>query len=134
MNPVLSHVDVRVRDLARAIAFYDIVLGALGHAKSESEHWVTYDPEPQDGEPGENMWFGFTVDPQMRASDTRIAFFAASCEDVDRAAQAAADAGATQMEGPEYAYGPQYYAVFFDDPDGNKLEVCCYGPSAQAAS
>jgi hypothetical protein len=25
-------------------------------------------------------------------------------------------------EGPEDIYG--YYAVFFEDPDGNKLEVC----------
>jgi catechol 2,3-dioxygenase-like lactoylglutathione lyase family enzyme len=22
-------------------------------------------------------------------------------------------------------YSPGYYAVFFEDPDGNKLEVCC---------
>jgi hypothetical protein len=22
-------------------------------------------------------------------------------------------------------YSPGYYAVFFEDPDGNKLEICC---------
>ena len=134
MNPVLSHVDIRVRDRARSIAFYDAVLAALGHGKSESGDWVTYDPSPEAGAPGGDTWFGFTVDPDMRPNDTRIAFYAASSEDVERAAQAAADAGARNIEGPEYTYGPQYYAVFFDDPDGNKLEVCCYGPSAQAAS
>lgn len=133
MNPVLSHVDIRVRDRARAIAFYDAVLAALGHAKAKSDDWVTYHPSPE-RKPGGGTWFGFTVDPAMRPNDNRIAFFAASSEDVERAAQAAADAGAKNMEGPEYAYGPEYYAVFFDDPDGNKLEVCCYGPTAQAAS
>ena len=133
MNPVLSHVDIRVRDRARAIAFYDAVLAALGHSKAESDDWVTYDPS-QGGEPSGGTWFGFTVDPEMRPNGNRIAFFAASSEDVERAAQAAADAGAKNMEGPEYAYGPHYYAVFFDDPDGNKLEVCCYGPAAQTAS
>lgn len=133
MNPVLSHVDLRVRNRARAIAFYDAVLAALGHSKAESGAWITYDPSPGDT-PGSGTWFGFTVDPDMRPSDTRVAFFAASSADVERAAQAAADAGARNVEGPEYTYGPQYYAVFFDDPDGNKLEVCCYGPSAQTAS
>ena len=32
---------------------------------------------------------------------------------------------ARNVEGPEEAYGPDYYAVFFEDPEGNKLEVCC---------
>lgn len=116
------------------MAFYDAVLAALGHSRTESDEWVTYAPSPPEGGTGGGTWFGFTVDAAMRPSDTRTAFFAASSEDVERAAQAAADAGARNMEGPEYAYGPDYYAVFFDDPDGNKLEVCCYGPTAQAAS
>ncbi|MEY2519385.1 MAG: hypothetical protein QOF24_1144, partial [Verrucomicrobiota bacterium] len=29
-------------------------------------------------------------------------------------------------------YSPGYYAVFFEDPDGNKLEVC-YRESATVA-
>jgi catechol 2,3-dioxygenase-like lactoylglutathione lyase family enzyme len=131
---VLSHVDLRVRNRAVAVAFYDTVLGALGHGRVESGDWITYDPWSENDRPGGTTWFGFTVDPDMRPNGTRIAFFAASSEDVDRAAQAAADAGARNMEGPEYAYGPRYYAVFFEDPDGNKLEVCCYGPAAQTAS
>ena len=35
--------------------------------------------------------------------------------------------GAGAIEGPEEAYGPKYYAVFFTDPDGNPLEVCSIG-------
>jgi hypothetical protein len=35
--------------------------------------------------------------------------------------------GGQNLEGPEICaeYSPGYYAVFFEDPDGNKLEVCC---------
>ena len=33
-------------------------------------------------------------------------------------------AGARNIEGPEVYEEPGYYAVFFEDPDGNKLEVC----------
>ena len=33
-------------------------------------------------------------------------------------------AGAVDVSGPmEMPYGPGYYAVFFDDPSGNRFEV-----------
>ncbi len=36
-------------------------------------------------------------------------------------------AGGQNLEGPEICaeYSPGYYAFFFEDPDGNKLEICC---------
>jgi len=35
--------------------------------------------------------------------------------------------GACAVEGPGYChdYTPGYYAVFFEDADGNKWEICC---------
>ena len=131
MRTVLSHVDLRVSDRARAIAFYDAILVPLGLERNESEAWITYELRDDDSEL--TTWFGFTLDPNVVPSSTRVAFAADSCEEVDRATTTAIQAGARNIEGPEYAYGPDYYAVFFDDPDGNKLEVCCYGPRAQAA-
>ena len=55
-----------------------------------------------------------------------IAFVASSREEVDRLAAVAVEAGARNMSGPRACpeYGPTYYAAFFDDPCGNKLEVC----------
>ena len=37
------------------------------------------------------------------------------------------EAGGKALEGPEICvdYSPGYYAFFFEDPDGNKLEICC---------
>jgi len=131
---VLSHVDIRVRDRERAVAFYDGILGALGHTREQSEQWVTYDASGERDDAQTHVWFGFTVDVDMTPGPTRIAFAADSCEEVDRVTVAALEIGARHVEGPEYAYGPDYYAVFFEDPDGNKLEVCCYGPKAGAAS
>jgi predicted enzyme related to lactoylglutathione lyase len=134
MKYILSHVDLRVRDRARGIAFYEPLLAALGHLKSEGEEWVTFAPPDADGNPDGQTWFGFTVDSQMNAGPTRVALFAQTCEDVDRATSVALEIGAQNIEGPDYSYGPEYYAVFFDDPDGNRLEVCCCGPQARAAS
>ena len=41
-------------------------------------------------------------------------------------------AGGLVLEGPEVRedYTPHYYAFFFEDPDGNKLEICYRMPVA----
>jgi hypothetical protein len=43
--------------------------------------------------------------------------------DVNRGAKVAAGIGARNIEGL-MDYEPGYYAVFFEDPSGNRLEVC----------
>ncbi|MGN6169390.1 MAG: VOC family protein [Solirubrobacteraceae bacterium] len=53
-----------------------------------------------------------------------VAFAAASRAAVDGRARWVAEQGMTFESGPEeYGYAPGYYAVFFYDPDGIKLEV-----------
>ena len=53
-----------------------------------------------------------------------VAFRAPSRAVVDERAHWLRDEGATIESGPEeYPYSPGYYAVFFYDPDGLKLEV-----------
>ena len=58
---------------------------------------------------------------------TRLAFWAETKEEVDQIAKVAAAAGAKNMEGPMFnpEYEPGYYTIFFEDPCGNRLEVCC---------
>ena len=133
---VISHVDLRVRERDRAIAFYDAIAGALGLTRFDGETFTCYEPvRPDGGSEAETQgWLGFTVDPAMTPNLTRIAFAVDTCEDVDRVARVCVDIDAPNLEGPDYAYGPEYYAIFFDDPDGNRLEVCCVGPRAKAAS
>ena len=57
----------------------------------------------------------------------RFAFWADKEEEVDRLGGILRGAGARVLEGPEYChdYTPGYYAVFFEDADGNRWEVCC---------
>ena len=49
--------------------------------------------------------------------------------EVDQVAKVVRQAGGKNIEGPKIwpDYSPGYYALFFEDPDGNKLEVCCRG-------
>lgn len=122
-----DHIDLRVRDMARAEKFYAALLPALGFTVHRSEQeWQTY-YAPGEGKP---PFFGLTEDPSHRANGTRISFWADSRAEVDRVAEIVERAGARQVEGPELVkeYTPEYYAVFFDDPDGNRFEVCHRSP------
>ena len=56
-------------------------------------------------------------------NENRIAFWAESPGEVDRLASIATGAGAQNVEGPGWE-DETYYAVFFEDPCGNRLEIC----------
>lgn len=124
-----DHIDFRVKDRARAQQFYGQLLPAVGFSVYRGEaEWETY-YGPGEGKP---PFFGFTEDPHHQPNGTRIAFWADSREEVDRVAEVVRRAGGQALEGPELVteYTRDYYAFFFEDPDGNKLEVCHRSPAA----
>lgn len=117
-----GHVDLRVSDLEAAVAFYDELLPALGFTEryhSETwKVWATTDPPPA------ACYFALTEERAHVANANRIAFSVDSAAEVDRVAAVARRAGAGELTGPKpMPYGPGYYAVFFADPSGNRLEV-----------
>lgn len=69
-------------------------------------------------------FFGVTESSQHIANECRIAFWADSTSEVDRLAEIVVRAGARNVEGPEYYEGHGYYAIFFEDLSGNRLEIC----------
>jgi catechol 2,3-dioxygenase-like lactoylglutathione lyase family enzyme len=126
---LLSHVDLRVRDRAKATEFYDAFLNLLGAVKDEGATFTTWQiPPPNAPDDWEaTEWFGITEDPNVLAGETRIAFDAPSRGTVDAIHVYLPAIGARNIERSDGIYGPKYYAVFFDDPDGNKLEICHLG-------
>jgi catechol 2,3-dioxygenase-like lactoylglutathione lyase family enzyme len=129
---VFDHIDLRVRDRARAQKFYSQILPALGFERDKSEEeWGTFEVQG-DGAPME--FFGFTEDANHVPNETRIAFWADTREEVNRVAEIVRAAGGRNLEGPQIwpEYTPGYYALFFEDLDGNKLEVCCRGHAIMA--
>ncbi len=124
-----DHVDLRVRSLAEARPFYEALLPALGFTRdAHVEEWLQYETEGIDGAP---EFFGVTESPRHIANECRIAFSAGGIQEVDRLAAIVIHAGARNVEGPAHEI-PQpgetvYYAVFFEDPSGNRLEICYRG-------
>lgn len=120
-----DHVDQRVADLAQTRPLYAALMEAMGFTQLsegvESICW--YHPRA----PKTSPFFSLVADSGHRPNGTRIAFRAAERPDVDRLAEIALRAGARHLEPPHECteYTPRYYAAFFEDADGNKLEVCC---------
>jgi glyoxylase I family protein len=129
----INHLDLTVSDPRRSAAFYDRILGYMGYKRSRSD----------DGSGGAD-WFApktsatpmsIGIYPAKPESKDRqhdryapglhhVAFHADSRADVDRFHQLLLEIGAKILDPPaEYPqYGDPYYAVFFSDPDGLKLE------------
>ena len=119
----LDHIDLRVRNREVAQRFYAQVLPAIGFELDESgEEWGQFQPAGKT--PVE--FFAFNEEADHNPNANRIAFWAESRAAVDKVAEVVRKAGGKNVEGPELCidYSPGYYAVFFEDPDGNKLEVC----------
>ncbi|HEV3229867.1 MAG TPA: VOC family protein [Solirubrobacteraceae bacterium] len=137
-----SHVDLVVSSIERSLAFYRDLLVPIGWTGLREIR----------GERGETIWYlsvqGTGVAAlglRERQSDTHavpydryaigvhhICFDVYSREAVDERARWLRDRGAEIESGPrEYDYTAGYYAVFFYDPDGIKLELL-YRPGALA--
>jgi hypothetical protein len=118
---MMHHIDVHVRDLEGVRTLFDALSSDLGYKRVPDEPgFVGYGPIG-----GERPRIGFTQDGEFAAGTIRIAFGVANREAVDRAAATAGRYGAKKLEGPSShpEYGDDYYAVFFEDADGNRYEV-----------
>jgi len=121
MRRHFDHIDLRVRSLAVVRPFYEVLLPALGFTRDASiPGWFTFEAAYSDGA---TEFFGITESPTHIANECRVAFWVDSQSEVDRLAAIAIQAGARNVEGPAYEEA-HYYAVFFEDPSGNRLEVC----------
>jgi len=126
----VQHVDLVVSSIERSLPFYRDLLAPLGFPRiGEVE-----------GERAETIWYlsGAASALGLREAQTpsegpydryrvglhHLAFEARSRGAVNERAGWLRDQGAEIESGPEeFAYLPGYYAVFFYDPDGMKLEI-----------
>jgi len=79
----------------------------------------------EQGNRGARAALALTDDPGHVANANRIAFWVENRAAVDLIAARASEAGAAGMEAPAECpeISPSYYAAYFEDPSGNRLEV-----------
>jgi glyoxylase I family protein len=132
----LAHVDLVCTDVARSVDFYSRVLGPLGLAerattfegeRGETIHYLRF-PGDGAGSLGLRQVSGAEAGQvfQLYAPGLHhIAFAVDTPQDVDAAHQAALEANAEVLHAPRRwpTYHPDYYATFFLDPDGFRVEV-----------
>jgi catechol 2,3-dioxygenase-like lactoylglutathione lyase family enzyme len=128
----LGHVDLVCRDLERSVDFYLAVFGQLGleppalvgGERGEAIHYLRF-PRPGSGSLGLRQ----ALEPQefelYAPGLHHLAFAVEANEEVDAAFAAALAAGAQLLHAPRFwpQYHPAYYAAFFLDPDGFRIEV-----------
>jgi catechol 2,3-dioxygenase-like lactoylglutathione lyase family enzyme len=128
-SPGVHHVDLVVSSIERSLPFYQGLLGPLGyHRVGEVE-----------GERGETIWYLSGPDTAIGLREAQaesgaydryavglhhLAFEADSRAQVqERAEWVRSQPVEIESEPQEYSYMPGYFAFFFYDPDGMKLEI-----------
>jgi catechol 2,3-dioxygenase-like lactoylglutathione lyase family enzyme len=139
----LSHIDLSVADPNRSVPFYAAFFAALGYRRFRSNH-----PDFTGERPRRAAWFiryagggifGVEVRPATPGSRGKVhdryapglhhlAFHVESRAAVDDVYAQIQQVGGTMLDPPadysgQEGYTDGYYAAFFADPDGVKLEV-----------
>src|SRR5438876_8073358 len=123
----IDHTIINVNDYERACRFYDWLMPRVGYSAGVHDFGSTRGWSAESG----SFWIKqadarFAADAfhKDRVGLCEIAFAAPSRAHVDTLARELDASGRTILDPPrEYAYTPGYYAVFFSDPDGMKLEL-----------
>ena len=118
---MIGYVTLGTNDLERAAVFYDAIAAEMG--TSRMMEWpgaIAW------GTPGGGAGIGLTKafdgQPATVGNGVMVALGAASREQIHRLHEVALANGGT-CEGPPGPRGDAFYAAYFRDPDGNKLNA-----------
>jgi catechol 2,3-dioxygenase-like lactoylglutathione lyase family enzyme len=122
---MIGYVTLGTTDLPRAAAFYDALLAEIG-AKRTMDFGRGYAWGVSMDTPGLGVMLPFDGQPATVGNGVMVAFAVDSKDQVDRVYAKAMALGAKD-EGPAGPRGEGFYAGYFRDLDGNKLNVFCVG-------
>ncbi len=123
---MIDHLGINCSDLPRSAAFYDAVLGVLGHSRV-----MDFGVAIGYGTAQPVFWLG-AQPPEGPASgpnrEIHVAFAATSADQVRAFFDAAVAQGAEVLHEPRLwpEYHDHYFGAFVRDPDGNNVEAVCH--------
>ena len=122
---MIGYVTLGTNDLPRAAKFYDALLGEIGGKRfMEYDRFIAWSASPN--APGLGLALPFDGKPASVGNGVMVALVVDSKEKVDLLYNKALELGATD-EGPAGPRGDGFYAGYFRDLDGNKLNAFCMG-------
>ena len=132
----IDHLVLSVGDFARSKAFYGKLLGFLGFKLKHSY------PDMAGWSNGKTLLWIAQADARGKKRRHRkgdigfhhYAFELSSRRDVDELGEFLAKSKMMIVDPPGEYYEPSYYAVYFTDPDGMKLEGMVYKPPPRKKS
>jgi catechol 2,3-dioxygenase-like lactoylglutathione lyase family enzyme len=129
----LDHVSVGCKDVKKAKAFYDAVLGHIGMqpvmpVELPGPGLVAVGYGEAADKPVFWVQLPFNRQPASFGNGVHVCFSAETREAVDAFYLEAMERGGIDdgRPGLRTEYHPDYYAAFIRDPDGNKIEAVCH--------
>ena len=124
---MLHHIEIYVSDLERSRAFWSPFMKQLGYEADRWSEGMNYVKEEEAylcflQAPPEHLEAGYH---RKRVGLNHLAFKGISRAHVDEMAAWVKDSGHTTLYESEYPFasGPDYYALYCEDPDRIKVEV-----------
>jgi catechol 2,3-dioxygenase-like lactoylglutathione lyase family enzyme len=125
---MIGYVTLGTNDLTRAAAFYDALLSELGAKRMmETEQFIAWAVKPE--LPGLGITKPFDKNAASVGNGVMVALEASGPSQVDALHRRALELGAAD-EGAPGPRGEGFYAAYFRDLDGNKLNFFFMGQLA----
>jgi catechol 2,3-dioxygenase-like lactoylglutathione lyase family enzyme len=125
---MIGYVTLGTNDFTRAVDYYDALFGSLGIKRfmEEKNYFVAWAPAPD--QPSVAVSVPFNKEPATVGNGTMVALLMESPAQVDAFYAKAIELGGTDEGKP--GFRPEdansgFYAGYFRDLDGNKLNAFC---------
>ena len=120
---MIGYVTIGTNDLQRAAQFYDRLLGELGAKRYlEMDRLIAW--TAGENSPGIGVCLPYDGKEACIGNGSMVAIAVDSEDKVRRMYDLALELGGTDEGGPGFRFG-NFYAAYFRDPDGNKLNAFC---------
>lgn len=125
---MIGYVTLGTNDLPRAVKYYDELFGSLGIKRfmEEENYFVAWAPSPE--QPSVAVSVPFNQEVATVGNGTMVALLMESPQQVDAFYAKAIELGGTDEGKPGFRPADAtsgFYAGYFRDLDGNKLNAFC---------
>ena len=123
---MIGYVTLGTDDIERAAAFYDELLREIGASRfMETDTFIAWAVSP--GKPALSVTKPFDGNPATVGNGVMVALAVDSQEKVDEVHKRAMELGGKDEGAPGPRGDGGFYAGYFRDLDGNKLNAFCMG-------